>query len=234
MDKELNVKIEEMLKDFNTKNEEMMAKIENLKKSEQTIKDSFLENYKEIEKTMVESLVYCRQLLNTLFMTDKKYIKFSGRAADWSEMTVKSLVDGNDYTSSFYIYFQGSDKVNYSIGFRNASYSSIGSHGWFYFNTTYGIETYQTIAEWYLSGRFTEDLLGLMRFYIKNYLEQQESEINRLQSVLENAQPITKNDTHWSDYIMYLLKWSSEHADKEFAGMSPACYDEWLDNESEE
>lgn len=233
MDKELNAKIEEMLKDFNAKNEEMMAKIENLKKSENTIKDSFIENYKEIERTMKESIDYCKQLIRTLFVTNKEYINFESRSSKWRILTVKSLVTGKDISNSFYIYFH-SGNVDYSIAWASNGNPSHSGHSWFYFGDNHRIEVEQAFAEWYLSGGFTEDLFGLMKSYINLYLQQQESEINRLQSVLENAQPITKNDTHWSDYIMYLLKWSSEHADKEFAGMSPACYDEWLDNESEE
>lgn len=38
----------------------------------------------------------------------------------------------------------------------------------------------------------------------------------------------------WNGYIEYLLTWAEEHDDLAFAGNSPVCYDEWLDNECEE
>lgn len=38
----------------------------------------------------------------------------------------------------------------------------------------------------------------------------------------------------WSRYLDYLIKWSLGHSDSGFSGMSPACYDEWLDNEEAE
>lgn len=38
----------------------------------------------------------------------------------------------------------------------------------------------------------------------------------------------------WNEYIEYLQMWACEHKSPAFAGNSPACYDEWLDNECEE
>lgn len=38
----------------------------------------------------------------------------------------------------------------------------------------------------------------------------------------------------WGRYIDYLIRWAIDHYGDEFDGMSPACYDEWCDNENEE
>ena len=38
----------------------------------------------------------------------------------------------------------------------------------------------------------------------------------------------------WVKYIAYLKEWAETHAELEFAGESPACYDEWFDNEYNE
>ena len=38
----------------------------------------------------------------------------------------------------------------------------------------------------------------------------------------------------WNLYIEYLKDWIKLHEDPAFAGMSPACYDEWLDCEAVE
>lgn len=35
----------------------------------------------------------------------------------------------------------------------------------------------------------------------------------------------------WVDYIEYLKQWAEDHKGDEFRGMSPACWDEWLDME---
>lgn len=40
--------------------------------------------------------------------------------------------------------------------------------------------------------------------------------------------------TNWDKYIEYLKRWAETHSDNEFEGMSPVCYDEFLDNEEEE
>lgn len=37
--------------------------------------------------------------------------------------------------------------------------------------------------------------------------------------------------TQWEKYIEYLKKWAEEHKDEENAGMSPASFDEWEENE---
>lgn len=35
-------------------------------------------------------------------------------------------------------------------------------------------------------------------------------------------------------YLLYLLQWVFDHKSDVYAGMSPACFDEWIDNEAEE
>ena len=35
----------------------------------------------------------------------------------------------------------------------------------------------------------------------------------------------------WARYIDYLIEWAFEHSSDYHNGMSPACYDEWCDNE---
>ena len=35
----------------------------------------------------------------------------------------------------------------------------------------------------------------------------------------------------WKKYLKYLHKWADEHSNKNFYGMSPVCFDEWIDNE---
>lgn len=37
----------------------------------------------------------------------------------------------------------------------------------------------------------------------------------------------------WSGYFAYLKEWMVEHGGVEFYGMSPASFDEWLENEKE-
>lgn len=38
----------------------------------------------------------------------------------------------------------------------------------------------------------------------------------------------------WNNYIEYLKDWANQHSDEMCEGMSPACYEEFLDNEYEE
>lgn len=35
----------------------------------------------------------------------------------------------------------------------------------------------------------------------------------------------------WENYIQYLHAWADDHSTNEYIGQSPACYDEWCDNE---
>ena len=37
--------------------------------------------------------------------------------------------------------------------------------------------------------------------------------------------------TPWQQYIQYLKDWAEDHSSELCDGMSPVCYDEWLDNE---
>ena len=39
---------------------------------------------------------------------------------------------------------------------------------------------------------------------------------------------------HWQDYLDYLDRWTLEHKDITNYEMSPACFDEWEDNEAED
>lgn len=38
----------------------------------------------------------------------------------------------------------------------------------------------------------------------------------------------------WAEYLKYLREWTNDHAEPAFYGMTPACFDEWLDCEYEE
>ena len=40
--------------------------------------------------------------------------------------------------------------------------------------------------------------------------------------------------SNWNNYIEYLKDWARQHEEIENEGMSPACYEEFLENESEE
>ena len=38
--------------------------------------------------------------------------------------------------------------------------------------------------------------------------------------------------SNYHEYLLYLLQWVFDHKGEAFAGMSPACFDEWLNNEA--
>ena len=38
----------------------------------------------------------------------------------------------------------------------------------------------------------------------------------------------------WNAYLLYLKDWVASHMEAEFYGSSPACFDEWQDNEVQE
>lgn len=42
------------------------------------------------------------------------------------------------------------------------------------------------------------------------------------------------SDDQQERYLNYLLNWVIDHHDCEYAGMSPACFEEWCDNEDAE
>ena len=52
---------------------------------------------------------------------------------------------------------------------------------------------------------------------------------------IENAIVLDKDsDSAHERYLNYLMSWIADHHEDEFKGCSPACFDEWLDNEGEE
>jgi len=38
----------------------------------------------------------------------------------------------------------------------------------------------------------------------------------------------------WESYLRYLRDWADSHSTPAFYGMTPACFDEWCDNEDQE
>lgn len=38
----------------------------------------------------------------------------------------------------------------------------------------------------------------------------------------------------WQRYLNYLAEWIFDHIGEEFSGLSPACFDEWRNNEDQE
>lgn len=52
---------------------------------------------------------------------------------------------------------------------------------------------------------------------------------------IENAIVLDKDsDSAHERYLNYLVNWIADHHEETFKGCSPACFDEWLDNEGEE
>ena len=52
---------------------------------------------------------------------------------------------------------------------------------------------------------------------------------------IENAIILDKDsDSTHERYLNYLMSWIADHHEETFKGYSPACLDEWLDNEYEE
>lgn len=54
------------------------------------------------------------------------------------------------------------------------------------------------------------------------------------QGVEYEASAVLNADTVHKAYLQYLSRWIFDHYEDEFKGCSPACFDEWLDNEYEE
>ena len=54
------------------------------------------------------------------------------------------------------------------------------------------------------------------------------------QGVEYEASAVLDADTVHKAYLQYLSRWIFDHYEDEFKGCSPACFDEWLDNEYEE
>ncbi len=44
---------------------------------------------------------------------------------------------------------------------------------------------------------------------------------------------IFSSDTQWERYLKYLMLWTLEHQEEYYEGMSPACYNEFCDNDDE-
>ena len=42
---------------------------------------------------------------------------------------------------------------------------------------------------------------------------------------------IKEREKEWKGYCKYLHEWASDHAESAYWGMSPACFDEWSENE---
>lgn len=54
------------------------------------------------------------------------------------------------------------------------------------------------------------------------------------QGVEYEASAVLNADTAHKAYLQYLSRWIFDHYEDEFKGCSPACFDEWLDNEDKE
>ena len=45
---------------------------------------------------------------------------------------------------------------------------------------------------------------------------------------------LNQESNDWSKYLEYLRAWVDTHSETAFCGCSPACFNEWLDNENNE
>jgi hypothetical protein len=49
----------------------------------------------------------------------------------------------------------------------------------------------------------------------------------------EHCDELNYSDTQWERYLKYLMMWTLDHQNEYYEGMSPACYDEFCDNDDE-
>ena len=62
------------------------------------------------------------------------------------------------------------------------------------------------------------------------YLEKEFARLEQSGIDLKHWLIADDDDTErWARYINYLIEWALAHSSEEYDGMSPACYDEWLD-----
>lgn len=63
------------------------------------------------------------------------------------------------------------------------------------------------------------------------------NQVHRVHGCIELCSAILAekdSDSEWERYINYLSQWAICHNDEKYAGMSPACFEEWRDNEDKE
>jgi|GEM_PF-1135404 len=66
------------------------------------------------------------------------------------------------------------------------------------------------------------------------YLEREFGRLEQSGLRLDNWMITDEDDeSRRARYVNYLIDWAMSHSSDEFEGMTPACYDEWCDNEDE-
>lgn len=74
--------------------------------------------------------------------------------------------------------------------------------------------------------------VGMKGSYPGEYLEREFGWIEPSGLSLKDWLICDKDDSlRWARYIDYLIEWAFNHRGEESAGMYPACYDEWCENE---
>ena len=68
--------------------------------------------------------------------------------------------------------------------------------------------------------------------YWGNYINDRDAAVKDFNTRDAETPPeIADKETIWEKYICYLQDWADSHNTLEFYGMSPACFDEWRNNE---
>lgn len=239
MDKITEHKFEEMVNEFKSRTSQIQSEIASLDKSLNAVKESISNRFEEVKRQMIEDSKVAFDIIKSIRFSH--FVDYNGiYSGDTSyECKSNSLENGKEKTDTFYISYE--ERSNYSYKFLKVHspsapdlylHTEVMSYTDFFEKKSLDYITEKQNYIKYFENQFYTDLITITKKAIDIKLEHDEKILKDRKAAFANIESISETkENHWSEYIMYLLKWSSEHADKEFAGMSPACYDEWLDNE---
>lgn len=85
-------------------------------------------------------------------------------------------------------------------------------------------------------GKLIENISAAFPEWEKQYLKEENEEYLREKKDKAQMDDFEKTDRQfelaWKGYLDYLKKWADNHSEITNYGMSPSCFDEWLDNEA--
>ena len=226
---DFNEELKNLVSNFNGEVKTLQNELQNLKKTSEAIKISMLSRFDEVRSKMKEDAELVLNLLNNIsidsFVSRTNGIYELENAFEYFSILTSC---NNKCIIQYYFDHIGNRLSSVKIIFETSTYrDSISTVNCVQCSSDYDDAEKERIISMYDSGEYRTGLLKAVQSYLYRIKQAYNQTISFNKNIIKNSSYQSECNTNWNGYIMYILKWASEHTDDSNFGESPKSYIEW-------
>lgn len=226
---DFNEELKNLISNFNGELKPLQNELQNLKKTSDAIKVSMLSRFDKVRSKIKEDAELALNLLNNININSSVsspywYYEYSNSFEYFSILTSCN----QRIVIQYYFKHTGNKLSSVEIKFKTTSHlDEVSAVDCVQCSSDYDDINKEMIISMYDSGEYHTGLLKTVQNYLSRIKENYNKIISFNKNIIQKSSYQSECNTNWNEYIMYILKWASEHTDESNFGDSPKSYIEW-------